>query len=149
MKSTAKSQALIRDLKDKLAARFPSKTLREARDTNGWAMLVMSASGDESTGEDVIAIRIKGVDAVSKDVFGNDLTAFAPHVMELAFEQDANDKPIPSAADLAKVSWEAFRLGVKAQIKEIANGTAVSESSMDAADATAEIDDLHWPTKGV
>jgi hypothetical protein len=149
MKSTAKAEACLRDLADKLALRFPTKTIRQARDANAWPMLIVSASGNEAAGQSVIAIRMSAADAVSKDVFGNALTAFAPHTVEVAYELTAADNPIPSDADLFKTLYEVFKIGAKTQLKEIANATAVSEASMNAAAVAAEVEDLHWPTKSV
>jgi len=151
-KSTAKADALIRDLADKLGIRLAGSasidTVRRTKDSAGWPMLFLSDGGVETAGSPVIAIRIKAIDAVSKDVFGNALDAYAPHAMEIAYEKDGTEAE-PSRRDLQKVEWEAFKLGVKALIKEITDGTAVSAASMDAASADDEIDDLYWPTKGV
>lgn len=149
MKSTAKSDASLRDLADKLQLRFPTKTVRQARDANAWPMLIVSATGSEAAGQSVIAIRMSSVNAVSKDVFGNDLIAFAPHIVEVAYELTAADNPIPSDADLFKVEYEVFKIGARTQLKEIANGTAVSATSMDAAAVAADVEDLNWPTKSV
>lgn len=149
MKSTAKSDATLRDLADKLRLRFPTKTVREARDANAWPMLFVSATGSEAAGQSVIAIRMSAVDAVSKDVFGNTLIAFAPHIVEVAYELTAADNPIPSDADLFKVEYEVFKIGARTQLKEIANATAVTATSMDAAAVAADVEDLNWPTKSV
>lgn len=152
MKSTAKAEALIRDLGEKLAKRLAGSstidTVRSAKDSNGWPMLFLSDGGTETAGNPVIGIRISADDAVSKDIFGNSLVSFAPHSMEIAFELDGTEGE-PSRLDLAKVEWEAFKLGVKVKIKEIADATAVTAANMDAAAVAAEIDDLFWPTKGV
>lgn len=148
MKSTAKAEALVRDLAEKLAKRLSGKTVRQARDSQGWPMIVISG-GNEAAGQEVQAIRIKAVDAVSKDVFGNDLVAFAPHTLEHAYELAAANNPIPTDADIYAVAWECSKLGVKTQLKELANGTAVTAANMDAASAAVELDDINWPTKGV
>ena len=153
MKSTAKAQALLRDVADKLKVRCAGSatidTVRAAFDANGWPMLFLSDAGNESAGQPVIALRIKAVDAVSKDVFGNDLIAFAPHSLELAYELTSGSTPTPSSSDLLKAEFEAIKTGVKIQLKEIANGTAVTESSLNSTAAAAEIEDLYFPTKGV
>jgi hypothetical protein len=149
MKSTAKAEALLRDVADKLAKRFPTKTIRQARDANGWPMLFASASGNEAAGQSVIALRISAVDAVSKDVFGNALVAFAPHTLEVAYELTAANDPIPTDADVLTAEYEAIKTGVKIQLKEMANGTAVTAANMDAATPVVELEDLYWPTKGV
>src|SRR5688572_19588139 len=127
-KSTAKAEALSRDLADKLRVRLAGSstidTVREARDSNGWPMIFCSDGGTETAGAAVVAIRIAGVDAVSKDVFGNATTAYAPHTLELAWELTAANNPIPTDADIAKINFEATKTGVRQQLKEIANGTA-------------------------
>lgn len=153
MKSTAKAEALLRDVADKLAVRFKGgtgiNTIRHATDANGWPMLFLSAGGTESEGAAVIAIRIQGQDMVSKDIFGGSTTAYAPHVMDLAYELAAANKPECTLADLATAKYEACATGVRYQEKAIANGTAVTETSMNAATPIVDLDGLYWPTKGV
>lgn len=149
MKSTAKAQACLRDLADKLRLRFPSKTVREAKDANAWPMLFVSDSGNEAAGQSVIAIRMSAADAVSKDVFGNQLTAFAPHLVEVAWELTAANNPIPTDADIFVALREIFAIGARTQLKEIANATAVTEASMNSAAVAADVEDLYWLTKSV
>jgi len=153
MKSTAKAEALLRDVADKLKVRYAGSatidTVRAARDSAGWPMLFLSDAGNEAAGQAVIALRIKAVDAVSKDVFGNDLVAFAPHKLEVAYELTAANNPIPTDVDLLIAEFEAIKTGVAIQLKELANGTAVTAANMDAAAVAIELDELYWPTKGV
>lgn len=152
---SAKAQALFRDLGDKLKVRLAANsaninTVRPANDANGWPMLFLSHNANEAEGQPVIVLRLQGVDAVSKDVFGNSLDAYAPHFMEVAYELTAtSNKAFPKIEDVMIVEWEAFKLGSRTQLKEIANGTAVTEASMNAASASIDLDDLYWPTKGV
>ena len=152
IKNLAKADALMRDLKEKLDLRIAGSASidgsREARDSEGFSFLMLSDGGNEAAGQPVIFIRIKQIDAVSKDIFGNALNAYAPHVCELAYELDGTEAE-PSRKDLAKVMWELAKLGVKIEIKEIADGTAVSAAAVDAAAAAEELDWLNWPTKGV
>lgn len=152
--STAKAQALMRDLSDKLKVRLAANatlnTVRLAQDANGWPMAFLSHAGAESAGQPVIALRIMNVDAVSKDVFGNALKAYAPDVMEIAMEMSTTSGvAIAALLDITLVSYEAQKCGTQIQIKEIANATAVTETSMNAASPAASYDDLYWPTKGV
>lgn len=151
--SNAKAVALVRDLADKLSKRYAGgaglNSVRQASDANGWPMLFISNAGNEAEGAAVVLIRIKGVDAVSKDIFGNATTAYAPHTLELAYELAAANKPIPTLADLASAEFEAIKTGVRYQLKEIANGTAVSEAAINAAAPAADLDELYWPTKSV
>lgn len=152
MKSTAQAQAQARELAEKLAKRFKGSatidTVRQANDANGWPMIFCSDAGNEAAGQPVIAIRISNPDAVSKDIFGNATSAYAPHNLELAYELDGTEGE-PSRKDLAVVQFEAAKTGIKQQIKEIADGTAVSEASMNAASAALELDELYWPLKSV
>lgn len=154
MQSVAKAEALVRDLSDKLAKRFPSGAaglnfLRVANDANGWPMLFISHNGNEAEGQPVVLIRIKNVDLVSKDVFGNSSFAYAPHTLEFAYELASANHPIPLDSDLASASFEAIKTGVRYQLKEIANGTAVSEVAINAASPSADLEELYWPTKSV
>ncbi len=153
MKSISKAQALSRDLADKLRKRLAGSasidTVRESQDSAGWPMIFLSDGGSEIASAAVIAIRIQAVDAVSKDIFGNALIAFAPHNLEIAYELAVGGEPIAISKDILIAAFEAAKTGVKMQVKEIPNATAVSATSMDAASAIVELDDLYWPTKGV
>jgi hypothetical protein len=150
IKNLAKAEALIRELKERLEIRTAGSgsgrvnTVREARDTEGYPALFLSRGANEAAGQPVLAIRIKQIDAVSKDVFGNGLNAYAPHVCEFAYETGQVDKK-----DIETAMFELVRNGVKIQVKEIAASTAVTFSSIDAATPALELDDLRWPTKGV
>lgn len=153
MKSTAKAQAQARELKEKLQFRFQGSasidTVRQINDAAGFPILICSDGGNEAAGQPVIAIRIKAQDAVSKDVFGNDLMAFAPHTIELAYEKDTTEAE-PSRVDLIKVMAEVQKIGMKLLVKEIADGTAVSEASIDAADVAAALEyEVSWVAKGL
>ena len=153
IKNLAKADALIRDLKDLLEKRTAGAaagrvdTVREAKDSAGFPYLVLSDNGTETAGNPVIFIRIKQIDAVSKDIFGNDLNAYAPHVCELAYELDGTEAE-PSRLDLIMVMFELAKSGIKIQVKEIADGTAVTPTSVDADTASLELDWIYWPTKG-
>jgi len=153
MQSNAKAVALCRDLADKLAKRYAGSatidSVRQAFDASGWPMIFLSRGLNEAAGQPVILIRIKNVDMVSKDVFGNATSAYAPHVMEVAYELQAANNPTPSDADLLVANFEAIKTGVRYQLKEIANGTAVSEASLNAASVAADLEELYWPTKSV
>lgn len=154
IKSLVKADALIRDLKEKLALRTASAaagridTVREARDSDGAPYLMLSDNGTETAGNPVVFIRVKQIDAVSKDVFGNDLNAYAPHVCELAYELDGTEAE-PSRLDLVMIMFELAKLGVRVQVKQIADGTAVTEANATAAAVAQDLDWIHWPTKGV
>lgn len=153
MQSLAKAQATMRDLKERLEKRVSGSasidTVRADKDSAGWPMLFLSDAGTETAGNPVIALRLKAVDAVSKDVFGNSLVSFGPHDMEVAYELDGTEGE-PSRRDIIKVMAEVAKLGHKMIVKEIADATAVSASSMDAASPADSLEyDSQWPAKGI
>jgi hypothetical protein len=153
IKNTAKAEALIRELKERLEIRTAGSaagrvdTVRQDKDSEGYPALFLSDNGTETAGNPVIAIRIKQIDMVSKDVFGNDSKAYSPHVCEFAYELDGTEAE-PNRKDIEAAFWEIARTGIKVEVKEIADATAVSFASMDATAAAAEFDDLRWPNKG-
>ena len=128
-KSTAKAEALSRDLKDRLELR--GFAVAESKTAEGWPRLEIDT--------DQASIEIEGRDAVSKDVFGNDLISFAPHDATLAKDDAQTDQ------DFAKIWLELSKTGLdKTTIK---NGATLA-----AAEATAGEEvtaDVRWPTKGV
>lgn len=154
MVSVAKANAVMRDLADKLAKRLPAgaaglNTLRQTVDANGWPMLFISHNGSEAEGAPCAVIRIKAVDMVSKDVFGNGLSAYAPHTIELGYELTGAGAPEITAGDKAALDFEVIKTGIRYMLKEIANGTAVTETSLNAAAIVADLEELYWPTKSV
>lgn len=153
MKSVAKAEAWMRDLKEKLEFRIAGSssidTIAESKDANGWPMLKLSDGGVVTAGSPVVLLRIKSIDAVSKDVFGNSLVAFAPHELEVAYELDSTEAE-PSRIDLAIIFAEVFQMGIKVLIKEVADATAVDETSLNATAVAKAIEPvITWPKKGM
>ena len=147
MQSTAKAIALSRDLADLLAKRpMALNTIRQAFDANNWPVLVLSVNGNEAEGQPVLLIRISNVDAVSKDIFGNQTFAYAPHILEIVYELTSGGAPEAGHADVLQAEWECINTGCRQQLKEIANGSAVTIANIPAA-AVADLDQLYWPTK--
>lgn len=128
MLSTAKSQAVARDLKEKLEKR-------------GFAVVESAlAKGRKLAIDADISIRIEAKDAVSKDIFGNAVDAFTPHEVKLAI-----DNAVATHSDVAKVMMELVKIGFDLKIGEGAD-LATAEAAADAAEA--ERNSLMWPTKG-
>ena len=131
MKSTAKAEALLRDLKDRLE--FRGFEVAESKDAQGWPKLTLNTNE--------ASIRMEVADAVSKDVFGNDLKAFAPHAIEVASRADAIDVVAHS-----KILLEVVKMGTeKTIIKTDASDLAAAEAT--AGEAIGF--DVTWPTKGI
>jgi hypothetical protein len=153
MQSTAKALAEARDLAAALTLRLANSSsinfVRQAADAQNWPMLFLSVGGNEAEGQPVIVLRIKGLVRPNPDVFGQVQYAYAPHTLELAYELASSAKPIPSAHDLFIAMFESTKTGITILQEEIANGTAVTEASMNASNPVSELNDLYWPNKGV
>jgi hypothetical protein len=131
MKSLAKADALARGLKERL--QFRGYSVSESRDANGWPKLTLNTNE--------ASLKIVAADAVSKDVFGNDLVAFAPHRIEFASRDDAM-----STLKSAQIQNEVVKCGIE---KMNVKTHATSLASAEAAAGTDIIFDVQWPTKGI
>lgn len=130
-KSIAKADALARGLKERL--QFRGFTVSESRDGNGWPKLTLNTNE--------ASLKIVAADAVSKDVFGNDLVAFAPHRIEFASRADAM-----TAKKHAEINLEVVKCGIE---KMVVKSDATSLATAEAAAGDALIFDVQWPTKGI
>ena len=129
MLSTAKSEAVARDLKDALEKRGFS--VEESAISKGRKLSIDS---------DKMTIRIQAQDAVSKDVFGNDLDAFTPHDVKFAITSDQ-----ASHSEVAKVMMDLGKIGFALKIGEdVAAGDP--EAAADAAEESRHL--AQWPTRG-
>lgn len=128
-KSTAKAEAMARDLKDRLE--FRGIDVAESKTAQGWPRLVIDT--------DQASIEIEAADAVSKDVFGNDLKAFAPHEARLA-SADTQAK-----GEFYKVAKELEKCGIDKTILKTGADLATAEGT----DGEEVIWDIRWPTMGV
>ena len=130
-KSTAKAEALARDLKNRMELR--GYAVSESRDSEGFPKLTLNTN--ESS------ILITDVDSVSKDIFGNDNRAFSPHRAEWASREDAI-----GLLEAAQILTELVKTGIdKIVVKTDATTLATAEAS-----AGTEVSaDVRWPTKGI
>ena len=155
MYSNAKAIRLVQDIVDLLNVRFKnSATLNTITqgfyvDANGasWPYAMISVGGVVTEGNPVVYIEVSNVDMVSRDIFGNQTYAYAPHILQLGYELTSGGAPIPAIADLLTCEFESIKSGVRLQIKQVANGTAVTPASVNAAAAAVDLDQLYWPTK--
>ena len=131
MKSLAKADALSRGLKERL--QFRGMTVAESRDANGWPKLTLNT--------DEASLTIIAADAVSQDIFGNALVAFAPHRVDFASRDNAM-----STLKVSQIQQELVKCGIaKMNVKTHATVLATAE----AAAGTDVIFDVQWPAKGV
>jgi hypothetical protein len=131
MKSLAKADALARGLKERL--QFRGFTVAESRDANGWPKLTLNT--------DEASLLIIAADAVSKDIFGNALVAFAPHSIAVASRADAM-----TALKHAQIQTEVVKCGIDKMIVK-SHATVLATAEAAAGDAISF--DVQWPTKGI
>lgn len=131
-KSTAQAEAQARDLKDRLELRGYS--VAESKNAQGFPKLTLNTN--ESS------IEYSDTDAVSKDVFGNALRAFAPHSIKWASREDAI-----GLLQAAEILTEIEKTGIE---KVFVHTDATVLATAEAAAADGEVRfDIRWPTKGM
>lgn len=143
VKNLAKVESLARLLKDRLELYTKvSSTINQVelrRDAEGYPVLFLTQNGNDAAGQPVIWVQLKQAQLGSFDVLGNPSLPFAPHKCVLAYELTAVDNPVPSNKDLALVLWELSKLGVYTEVKELDNGTQVTEANVNAAAVAFEL----------
>lgn len=128
--SNAVSVAQARELKEKLERR--GFTVAESFTSEGYKKLTLNT--------DEASVLIEQEDAVSKDVFGNDLKAFTPHKLSFASRDDAM-----TSLKVAQIMLELGKIGMKIVVKTHATVLATAEAS---AGTELEYSD-RWKTKGI
>jgi len=113
-KSTAVSEAKARELKDQLE--FKGFSVAESKTSEGYAKLTLDT--------DEASLWVEQEDAVSKDVFGNDLKAFTPHKLIFASRDDAMD-----SLKVAKIMTEIAKHGIKIEVRTDASDLATAEAA--------------------
>ena len=82
------------------------------------------------------------------DVFGNLSLPFTPTVAQIAYELTSGGAPEPTVTDYSTCLFEIARTGTVVQEYAIANGTAVTETSVNAATPLITLKDIDWGFKG-
>lgn len=129
-KSTAVSEAKIRELKDQL--QFKGFTVVESKTAEGYAKITLNT--------DEASIWVEQADAVSTDVFGNSLKAFAPHKICFASRNDGVD-----TLKVVKIMTEIAKHGMKINVKTHNTVLATAE----AVDGTDIEYSVRWKSKGI
>lgn len=142
---------VARDLQDRLTLRMANNTgintVRATQDVMGWPVLVLSHAGTETESNPVIWIRLMNINPTT-DIFGNTTYPFTPTELQFAYELNGAGAPIPSTADYTTAMFESVRPGTVFQEIAIANGTAVTEASVNAATPVQTLKDIDWGFKG-
>jgi hypothetical protein len=161
---------VARDLADRFKMRFGNQTaggalntVTQSQDENGYPIIVVTNAADGAgEGEPVVWIRltnlfeqIAGVSPAGSpiDIFGNATLPFTPTVAQVAYELNSAGAPFPSTADYSTCLFEIARMGTVVQEFAIANGTAVTETAVNAQVTAGTgpiqvLKDLDWGNKG-
>jgi hypothetical protein len=149
------SVGIARDLADQFKIRFSNNsglnTVRQSQDVNGWPMIFVSHNANEAEGQPVVVLRLMNINVGAIDIFGNSTLPFTPTQCEVAYELGSGGAPIPALADLIVCLFQPTRTGVIIVNEPIANGTAVTEASMNAAQAAGPsqiLKDIDWRNSG-
>jgi hypothetical protein len=143
--STQKEIRQLKPLSELLNFRFSNAITGAASfDANGNPEYLFS-NGTPVSGGKVFLIKIVQQDAVSKDIFGNSMLAYTPHIFQIAYE-------VGSAfglADMATLMLEVGKLGYKVEVYAQPTGAIPSDASIITANQVASLEyDLLFPTKG-
>jgi len=157
MYSNAKAIRLVQDIVDLLNARLKGQTAAHALNTisqgftvdaNGasWPYALISNATDGTAADaPVVYIQVSNVDMVSKDIFGNQTYAYAPHILQLGYDPAATNAV--ALADLLTCEFESIKSGVRLQVKTVTAHAQVNAANVNAAAPAADLDQLYWPTK--
>jgi hypothetical protein len=149
---------VARDLADRLSLRLTNNsglnTVTQSQTTStssagaGWPLLFVSHNGVVSEGNPVVGIRITDIQVGAIDIFGNSTLPFTPTQCEIAYELTSGGAPEPAIGDLSLIVFEVARTGMVTVIETIANGTAVTEASMNGSTVIENLKDIDWGYKG-
>lgn len=157
MSTIAKSQSLMRALRDNLQKRLPSTyVFSESLDAQG-SRLLISADATPATTEQVCAIRIKPQDQQFNNVIGQSQLTYTPMIAQVIEEATAASATVSllTLANKSQIDQELMRMSVKQERYINAAGTvpAVSQYAADGTVtgstlATTVSPDLYWPLSG-
>lgn len=160
MSAIAKSQSLVRSLKDRLSKRMPAGYIvRESVDAAG-ARLEIQQDASWATTEQKAVIRIVAQDTQFSDVIGGAQKVYSPMIAQMISEGNSAS---PTASQLtasneARILAELFRLGIKVELYltdvtvEPALALFLANGSVNTSATCALVDrieaDLQWPLSG-
>jgi hypothetical protein len=143
---------LARDLADRLSLRFTNNaglnTITQSQDANGYPIIVATHGGNAAEGQPVVWIRLMNINVGAVDIFGNSTLPFTPTLAQIAYELTGGGAPYPTVTDYSTCLFEIARMGTAVAEYAIANGTAVTETSVNAATPIKTLQDIDWQLKG-
>jgi hypothetical protein len=111
---------LAQSLKESLKRRY---TVTEGYDTSGLPTLLIGAG---TAGSQSAFIRVKPIDSIGTDSFGNAQRSFGPHAIQIVVETSTiADVALLTEANKLFVMGEAMGRGTRVELYMSANGNAV------------------------
>jgi hypothetical protein len=160
MSALAKSQSLIRVLKDRLTKRMPAGYIvRESVDAAG-ARLEIQQDASWATTEQKAVIRIVAQDAQFNNSIGQAQAVYTPMIAQMISEGNSATptQSLLSASNEARILCELFRLGIKVELYltdvtvEPALALFLASGAVNTSATCALVDriesDLQWPLSG-
>ena len=154
--SIAKSQAIMRDLTDRLQKKLPTSTFTSAVDVYGPQLLItMPGSGQ------VMAIRIENEQSNFTDIIGSPQVVYAPLKAQVIEEASATaGVSLMLLVNRLAVDLELARMGLKQERWMNANGTLPTLAQFQSGGSTPSPTvtgstliaslpfDMYWPLSG-
>ena len=121
--STQKAQRQLKDLEQLLDYRFASEGISGADsfDANGNPVVLFSNGTPVTNGRNIL-LTIKQQDAISKDIFGNQLLAYNNELVQIVYELSS----AVSISDAVTLMIEVGKLGYIVELYARANGAVPS-----------------------
>ena len=117
-------------------------------DAAGQPIITLSRNGNVAAGQPVAIIRLIPVLNPTPTIFGQPLSSGEPIVAQFAYELTGGGKQTPSQLDIILAMYQTVPVGTRLDVLEIANGTAVTTTAMDAATPAQSFANLYWPSQG-
>lgn len=119
---TAKSLALLLELRDRLARRTTLAMGDVAFDTDECPYFLV---GTGVAASQSMLVKASGIQPVGKDGIGLDARAFTPSVLQVVLEASGTDtgSPLMTGANLIPLLGEVFRQGTRVELYLSANGS--------------------------
>ena len=148
MSTIKKAESLMRRIKDNLELRSFTSTIAQSKDAEGFPVLELN-DGSPANGEKAYVVRIREIQRadIGVDIFSNKQTVFTPHVLELVYEDTANNRTVA----LTVLMKELVDAGAIIEIYENSNGNVAKVADLDADTSgapTEVIADLINPLNG-
>jgi len=145
--SLAKSNALMRGLREKLVLRLPSTYLfADSVDAAGNPVLTIAQKAPWVTADQYVVIRMRPITQIGANVLGLAQESFGPHDIDFISEASGvATETFLSDLNSQKILFELDRIGAAINVYLMPTTTLPTTAGMIAGNLTQRIDDLLNP----